>query len=63
MGPDPHGKVPDPCIYRPDLRAESRISAGVMSYPRDGSRTSLCGVRATLSKVTGFWDKEYPGLT
>jgi hypothetical protein len=27
MGADPHGKVPDPCIYEPDLRAESRTSA------------------------------------
>jgi hypothetical protein len=25
-------------------------------------RTLLCGVRATLSRVPGFWDKEYPGL-
>jgi hypothetical protein len=62
MGPDPHGKVPDPCIYELDLRAESRTSAGVTSFPRHGSRTSLSGVRVTLSRVPGFWDKEYPGL-
>jgi hypothetical protein len=30
--------------------------------PWDGSRTPLCGVRATHSKVPEFWDKEYPGL-
>jgi hypothetical protein len=44
----PPGRVQDFRGYRPD--------------PRDGSRTSLCGVRATLSRVPGFWDKEYPGL-
>jgi hypothetical protein len=26
------------------------------------ARTPLCRVRATHSKVPGFWDKEYPGL-
>jgi hypothetical protein len=30
--------------------------------PWNGSRTPLCGVRATRSRVPGFWDKEYPGL-
>jgi hypothetical protein len=55
VGPDPHGKVSDPCTYGPDLRVRSRISTGV-------NRTPLCGVRATHSKVLGFWDKEYPGL-
>jgi hypothetical protein len=30
--------------------------------PWDGSRTPLCGVRATHSRVPGFWDKEYPCL-
>jgi hypothetical protein len=29
--------------------------------PWDGSRTPLCGVRATHSKVPEFWDKKYPG--
>jgi hypothetical protein len=33
---------------------------GYRSDPRDGSRTSLCRVRATLSRVPGFWDKEHP---
>jgi hypothetical protein len=28
VGPDPHGKVPDPCIYRPDLRVRPKTSAG-----------------------------------
>jgi hypothetical protein len=30
--------------------------------PWDGSRTPLCRVQATHSKVPGFWDKEYLGL-
>jgi hypothetical protein len=44
----PPGWVQDLRRYSPD--------------PRDGSQTSLCRVRATLSRVPGFWDKEYPGL-
>jgi hypothetical protein len=44
----PPGKVQDPRRRKPD--------------PWDGSRTPLCGVRATHSRVPGFWDKEYPGL-
>jgi hypothetical protein len=45
---EPPARVQDLRGYRPD--------------PRDGSRTSLCRVRDTLSRVPGFWDKEYPGL-
>jgi hypothetical protein len=54
LGPDPHiqtgplGRVQDLRGYKPD--------------PRDESRTSLCGVRATLSRVPRFWDKKYLGL-
>jgi hypothetical protein len=44
----PPGKVQDLHRYKPD--------------PWDGSRTPLCGVRATHSRVLGFWDKEYPDL-
>jgi hypothetical protein len=55
VGPDPHGKVLDPCIYRPDLQARSRTLPGA-------NRTPLCGVRATHSRVPGFRDKEYPSL-
>jgi hypothetical protein len=55
VGPDPHGKVLDPCVYRLDLRVRPRASTGA-------NRTPLCGVRATHSRVSGFWDKEYPGL-
>jgi hypothetical protein len=45
----PRGRVQDLRGYRPDHR--------------DGSRTSLCGVRANLSRVPGFWDKEYLDLS
>jgi hypothetical protein len=55
VGPDPHGKVSDPCVYRPNLRVRPRTSTGA-------NRTPLCGVRATHSRVPRFWDKEYPGL-
>jgi hypothetical protein len=44
----PPGRVWDLRGYGPDRR--------------DGSWTSLCRVRATLSRVPGFKDKEYPGL-
>ena len=44
----PPGKVQDLHGYKPD--------------PSDGSRTPLCGVRPTHSRVPGFWDKEYPDL-
>jgi hypothetical protein len=43
----PPGKVQDLHGHEPD--------------PWDGSRTPLCGVRATHSQVSGFWDKEYLG--
>jgi hypothetical protein len=45
---EPPGTIQDLRGYRPD--------------PQDGSRTSLCRVRATLSRVPGFCDKEYLGL-
>jgi hypothetical protein len=37
VSPDPHGKVSDPCIYRPDLRVRSRTSTGANPTPRMGS--------------------------
>jgi hypothetical protein len=37
VSPDPHGKVPDPCIYRPDLRVRSGTSTGANRTPRMGS--------------------------
>jgi hypothetical protein len=44
----PPGRVQGLHGYRPD--------------PRDESRTSLYKVRTTLSRVSGCWDKECPGL-
>jgi hypothetical protein len=55
VGPDPHEKVSDPCIYGPDLRVYK-------PDPRHESQTSVCGVRATHSRVPGFLDKEYQAL-
>jgi hypothetical protein len=37
VSPHPHGKVPDPYIYRPDLRVRSRTSTGANWTPRMGS--------------------------
>jgi hypothetical protein len=37
VGPDLHGKVSDPCIYRPGLRERSRTSTGANRTPRMGS--------------------------
>ena len=62
VSPDPHGKVSDPCIYRPDPRVRSKTSTGTNRTPGTGPGPPLCGVRATHGKVLGFWDKEYPGL-
>jgi hypothetical protein len=36
VGLDPHGKVPDPCIYGPDLRARFRTSSGTNRAPGTG---------------------------
>jgi hypothetical protein len=35
--PDPHGKVPDPCIYKPDPQVRSRTSTGADRTPGMGS--------------------------
>jgi hypothetical protein len=37
VGPDPHGKVSDPRIHRPDLRARFRTSTGTNQTPGTGS--------------------------
>jgi hypothetical protein len=34
VSPNPHGKVSDPCIYRPGLRVRSRTSTGANRTPR-----------------------------
>jgi hypothetical protein len=43
VGPDPHGKVPDPYISGPDLRIRSGTSAGASRTPRMGSGPSVWG--------------------
>jgi hypothetical protein len=45
VSPDPHGKVPDPCIYRPGLRVRSRTSTGTNQTPRMGSGPLCVGSR------------------
>jgi hypothetical protein len=62
VSPDPHGKVPDPCIYRPDLRVRSRTSIGANRTPRMGSGPLCVGPEPLTAGSQGFWDKEYPGL-
>jgi hypothetical protein len=39
----PHGKVPNPCIYKPGLRVKSRTPAGANRTPRMGSRPLYVG--------------------
>jgi hypothetical protein len=56
VGPDPHGKVSDPCTYGLDLQVRSRTSTGVPG-PLGRVLDPLCRVRTTHSKVPGFWDK------
>jgi hypothetical protein len=41
----PHGKVPDPCIYRTGLRVRSRASTGANWTPRMGSGPLSVGSR------------------
>jgi hypothetical protein len=36
VGPNPHGKVSDPCTYGPDLRVRSRTSTSVNRTPGTG---------------------------
>jgi hypothetical protein len=40
----PHGKVQNPCVYRPGLRVRSRTSTGANRTPRMGSGPPLCWV-------------------
>jgi hypothetical protein len=43
VSPDPHGKVSDPCIYRPGPRVRPRTSTGANQAPRMGSRPLCVG--------------------
>jgi hypothetical protein len=62
VSPDPHGKVPNPCIYGPSLQVWSRTSTCANRTPGMGSGPPLYGVRAAHSGVLGFQDRTYPGL-
>jgi hypothetical protein len=43
VGPHPHGKLLDPCIYGPDLRAGSRTFAGTNRTPGTGPEPLCVG--------------------
>jgi hypothetical protein len=36
VGPDPHGKTPDPWMHSPDLRARFKTSTGTNQTPGTG---------------------------
>jgi hypothetical protein len=60
---DPHGKVSDTCVHGPDPRVRSRITTSVPGLlGRAPGPRPLGRVRATSSKVPGFWRKGYLGL-
>jgi hypothetical protein len=69
VGPDPHGKVPDPCIYSPGLRVWSRTSTCANRTPRMGSGP-LCvgsepltaGSRDSRTEYTQALDKAQAGV-
>jgi hypothetical protein len=52
VGPDPHEKVPDPCIHRPDLRARSRTPGTGPGPLCVGSRPLTAGSRDSETKNT-----------
>jgi hypothetical protein len=62
VGLAPHGKVPDPCSCRPDLRGKVQDPRECDLDLQDGSWTPLRGVQTTHSRVSGPWGKEYLGL-
>jgi hypothetical protein len=62
VGLDSHGKVSDPCVYGPDPRVRSRIATSMPGPLGRAPRPPLGRVRATRSKVPGFWRKGYQGL-
>jgi hypothetical protein len=61
VGPDPHGKVPDPWMHSPDLRAKFKTSTGTNQTLGMGPGP-LRRVRATHSRVPVFQGKEYLGI-
>jgi hypothetical protein len=55
------GKCRTP-VYADRTSARNPGPPRAQTGPLDGFQTPLCGVRATHSRVPGFWDKEYSGL-
>jgi hypothetical protein len=49
VSPDPHGKVSDPCIYRPRLRVRSRTPTGANQTPRMGFEPLYVGSRPLIA--------------
>jgi hypothetical protein len=62
VGLEPHGKVSDPCVYGHDPRVRSRTATSVPGPVGRAPGPPLGRVRATRSKVPGFWRKGYPGI-
>jgi hypothetical protein len=62
VGPDPHGRVTDPCISGPDPPSRVQDLRGYRPDPRDGSWTSLCRVRATLTGSRDYGTKNTQAL-
>ena len=61
VSPDPHGKVPDPCIYGPGLQVWSRTSTCANRTPRMGSGPPVWGP-GRPQWFPGFQGRTYPGL-
>jgi hypothetical protein len=62
VSPDPHGRVPDPWIYSPDLQDWSRTSMCASRTPRMGygrPPPPPYGVRAAHNGVPRFQDRTY----
>jgi hypothetical protein len=54
VGPDFHGRVPDPCTYNPDLRVRPGAPRASEPNPLDGIRIPPNEVRAAHNEVPGF---------
>jgi hypothetical protein len=62
VSPDPPWEGAGPLYIKAEPPGKVQDLHGCKPDPWDGFRTPLCGVRATHSRVPGFWDKGYPGL-
>jgi hypothetical protein len=62
VGPDPHGKMSDPCTCRSDLWSKIQEPRECSPDLRVGSQTPLRGIQTTHNRVLGLRGREYPGL-